>query len=395
MSDAHGPQEIFYHVAVRLEDYILVLNGRCGNYQKHTPVARNLIWMYNLYTEQWSKQITPKSELWPPNTAGACAIAIKEHAFLFGGYTYGLKVLSNELWKLSKSSEGLYTWCKETAKNMKEPSPRCAHSGWTYSGKLWIFGGFGSSIDRYLNDNGDFGQLKDDKGFNNQLLSFNPSCKEWLNLKCTGSVPSPRSSHASTIIGDKVWVYGGQHAFVALGDLYELSMSSLTWTDFQTSNTNPPRRYISSLNAISQDQLLLHGGCGSDKKSLSDTWILDLPSQTWKQYKSGDCPPRAYHTGSTGINSNSIIIGGGMHPRPQASVDDYHIMLEPKSLQQLAMQTIYIHQTSLPWRGLPKKLITLLGISLNDKNTAKAQSRSKFQQMVRGFANSLRNMLHS
>ena len=42
-------------------------------------------------------------------------------------------------------------------------------------------------------------------------------------------------------------------------------------------------------------------------------------------------------------------------------------MLEAKSLQQLATQTIYKHQDELNWNCLPKKLISLLGISIKQK----------------------------
>ena len=283
MSDAKGPQKISGHVAVRLEYYILVFGGRIGNFINHTPVSRHMIWMYNLYTEQWSKHMIPESELCPPHALSACAVAIKECVFLFGGYDSEQRIVSNELWKLIKSSEGLFTWCKVNTENSAKPSPRRKHSGWTCSEKLCIFGGLGSSVGGYLNDNrgGAFVKYFNDMHFNNQLLSFNPSCKEWVDLKCSGSVPSPRAAQASTVIGVTVWLYGGYNASGTLDDLYDLNMSSLTWTHAQTGDTNPQRRSSCSLNAITHQQLVLHGGVGSDHKSLSDTWILDLTSQSW------------------------------------------------------------------------------------------------------------------
>ena len=241
---------------------------------------------------------------------------------------------SNELWELRISSEGLFTWSKLTTENMKVPSPRHEHSGWTYSGKLWIFGGFGPLQDGYLNDNGDF--LCDNRrGFNNQLLSFNPSNKEWTNPECSGSTPSPRALHISTIIGGKVWLYGGHNYSVVFDELYELNMSSLIWTHVQTSETKPQARHSCSLNAITHDQLLLYGGTspGSDDKTLSDTWILDLSSKTWKQYKP-EKYQRQCHTASTGINCNSIIIGGVISSMDNCDVcpTTFCIMLEPSSL---------------------------------------------------------------
>lgn len=368
MSDEKGPQNVYGHVAVRLEDHILVFGGVFGNnFDNITPASYAMIWMYNLYTEQWSKQTIPESVICPPSLFRACAVAIKENVFLFGGVNLLNGSFSNDLWNLCKSAEGLFTWCKVVTENLKLPSPRVTHSGWTYLGKMWIFGGYGPSIDRYLNDNGEFEQGRGDNGFNNQLLTFSPSCNEWINLECIGSIPPPCVSHASATIGEIVWLYGGCNAAIVFDDLYELNMSSLRWTHVQIGGTIPPGRTQCSLNAVTHYQLLLHGGSGSENKPLSDTWILDLKSHTWRRYKSGDDYPRQRHTGSTGINSNSIIIGGVIHP--DESNDDiqasFHIMLEPRSLQQLAMQTIYTHHNSLPWEYLPKKLIALLGITTN------------------------------
>ena len=38
----------------------------------------------------------------------------------------------------------------------------------------------------------------------------------------------------------------------------------------------------------------------------------------------------------------------------------FNVMLEPKSLQQLAIKTVYEHRTGLPWRWLPKMVIKLM-----------------------------------
>ena len=302
----------------------------------------------------------PESELSPSNIACACAVTIKDYVLLFGGFNLSNNTYSNELWKLSRSSKGLFTCSKVITENMTLPSPRCLHSGWTYSETLWIFGGCGPFSDGYLNDDGDFLQ-QSYLFYNNQLLNFSPSCMEWINLKCSGLIPLPLAAHASTIIRNRVFLFGGYNNVAFLDELHELNMSSLTWTQVQTDNTKPQGRLSCSLNALSPDQLLLHGCVGLPglDQTLSDTWIMDLPSQTWIQYKVGHCR-REWHTGITGINSNSIIIGGDL-----SYVDCYgdckttfHIMLGPRSLQKLAMQTLHKHFRPLPMDRLPRKLIT-------------------------------------
>ena len=56
----------------------------------------------------------------------------------------------------------------------------------------------------YLNEHGDITV----EGYNNQLFCFNPSTKDWQNVKSSGDVPSPRHEPSTATIEDKsmgVW----------------------------------------------------------------------------------------------------------------------------------------------------------------------------------------------
>jgi hypothetical protein len=61
----------------------------------------------------------------------------------------------------------------------------------------------------------------------NDTWSFNISTRKWTELQCTGSIPSPRASHAAVLIDDVMYVYGGCTAGrTCLGDLTALNLSS-------------------------------------------------------------------------------------------------------------------------------------------------------------------------
>ena len=139
-------------------------------------------------------------------------------------------------------------------------------------------------------------------------------------------------------------------------------MNSLTWSRIETDQPHPEARRWCTLTALTDDKLVLHGGVLHPAKTSSDTWILDLKSHSWRQYTSTKDHARKCHTGSFGLHSNVIITGGCMQ-----STDNYesvfHVMLEPKSLQQLAMQMIRKYQDDLPWNCLPMKMISQLGFS--------------------------------
>ena len=110
--------------------------------------------------------------------------------------------------------------------------------------------------------------------------------------------------------------------------------------------------------------LVLHAGLRQNGYTpLNDTWIFDLQTQAWTQYTSHHDHTRKDHTGILGINKAIIIIGGFTDDEPYTPI--FHVMLEPKSLQQLAMKIIYNKQDVLPWKCLPSKLIAQLQLSEN------------------------------
>ena len=204
---------------------------------------------------------------------------------------------------------------------------------------------------------------------NNQLLCFNPSIESWSNPQCFGSVPTPGCGHASAIIRDTVWLFGGFKYNVGyLEDIFELRMNSLTWNQIQAAQPYPQARSSCTLS-VADDKLVLHGGYTKDQtnvlRALSDTWIIDLTSHSWRQYTSWKDRARVCHTGSTVLNNSVIIIGGfkACDERPEVNDNIFCVMLEPKSLQQVAMQAVFKYQNELPLNCLPVKLRSLLRIS--------------------------------
>ena len=353
------------HLAVRTKNCIVVFGGWHGiGLTRFVPISKDVIWTYNLYTEQWRTHQIHNKNL-PHSSEGACAAAIGTDIYMFGGSMYNRVKKTNDLWKLS--TQGFFKWSKiDFQHDMKLPAPRKDHSGWEYAECLWVFGGYGMPYEldntNFLCDHGVFSYM-----MNNQLICFNPSTKMWTNPQCFGAVPSPRFSHKTAIIKDKVLLFGGKSGvFSNLEDLFEFSMQSHIWTQIESGQTRPQIQGCPSLTAISDRYLILHGGLLLSDES--NTWLLDLHSLTWQKHLCND-HPRHGHTGTLGMNKCVIIIGGLSSTKTghKTSTSAFHVMLEPNSLQQIAMKTIYNRQYALPWRSLPQKLIAKLGLQLKNK----------------------------
>ena len=199
----------YSHVAVLLNNDIIVIGGFSCDDRMYPQVPTDVIWMYNIYTDQWKKYQIPGKKNAPPALSLACAIAIGTHIQMFGGYLCDSGNATNDMWKLTRSPQGRFAWSKiEFQHDAKLPSPRHGHSGWKYNNCLWVFGGAGtyeSDASKYLNDHGDYNDY-----VNNQLLCYDPSTQMWTNPQCFGSVPCPRFCHSTEAIRDKVWLFAGK-----------------------------------------------------------------------------------------------------------------------------------------------------------------------------------------
>lgn len=58
---------------------------------------------------------------------------------------------------------------------------------------------------------------------NSQFSSSN----EWSTLNSTGNAPAAREGHSATLIGTKMYIYGGKNLLGFLGDMYVFDFESV------------------------------------------------------------------------------------------------------------------------------------------------------------------------
>ena len=215
---------------------------------------------------------------------------------------------------------------------------------------------------------------------NNQLLCYDPTTQKWINPQCLGAVPCPRSSHGSAISKNKVWVFGGKDKdYHYLDNFFELNMYTYMWSQIDTAQLSPQARAASTLTATEDNHLVLQGGYAQALASgMNNIWIIDLTTYSWRPYTSRRDHGHMGHTASCGFNSNIIVLGGFCGDTSEAYNKVFHVMLGPKSLQKLAMYTIYNHQDELAWKCLPKKLLTLTDISDKEQASSDVLPESEF-----------------
>lgn len=140
--------------------------------------------------------------------------------------------------------------------------------------------------------------------------------------RSTGKEPHALVGATTTILGDKLYVFGGRvlsrRRPPLTSDLYELDLIRRHWTKIETVGDIPPPRYFHSVCALGDTKLICYGGMspasspssqaqGNSAQQqasgvesqpevvvLSDIHIYDAPSRTWIYIPTSNTPQGRY-----------------------------------------------------------------------------------------------------
>ena len=176
-----------------------------------------------------------------------------------------------------------------------------------------------------------FGGMVEYGKYSNELYELQASRWEWKRLKPRPPrngqpAPCPRLGHSFTLIGNKVFLFGGlandsddpkNNIPRYLNDLYTLELlpnGATAWELPSTYGHSPPPRESHTGVAYTDKTtgkscLVIYGGMSGCR--LGDLWFLDVDTMTWnKPAVHGPTPlPRSLHT-ATLIGQRMFVFGG-------------------------------------------------------------------------------------
>ncbi|KAL1966441.1 hypothetical protein VTN77DRAFT_4583 [Rasamsonia byssochlamydoides] len=166
--------------------------------------------------------------------------------------------------------------------------------------------------------------------------------------RTTGREPRALVGATTTILGDKLYVFGGRvlsrsHPQLT-SDLYELDLIRRHWTKIEATGDIPPPRYFHSVCALGDTKLVCYGGMspanpqdpsmnasnqnGQDAQPevvvMSDIHIYDVPSRTWTRVPTKDSPQGRYAHCATILPSSAYFTSANaplsaIHHNPSSS----------------------------------------------------------------------------
>lgn len=132
--------------------------------------------------------------------------------------------------------------------------------------------------------------------------------------RTTGREPHPLVGATTTVLGDKLYVFGGRilsrsRPAPLTSDLYELDLIRRHWTKLETTGDIPPPRYFHSMCALGDTKMVCYGGMSpmtpapgsvasaeqqSEVTVMSDIYIYDVPTRKWTFIPAQDPPQGRY-----------------------------------------------------------------------------------------------------
>ena len=135
--------------------------------------------------------------------------------------------------------------------------------------------------------------------------------------RTTGREPPPLVGATTTVLGDKLYVFGGRvlsrsRPAPLTADLYELDLVRRHWTKLEATGELPPPRYFHSMCALGDTKMVCYGGMSpttntttssgtsSDQQHqpevsvMSDIYIYDVPTGSWTFIPIQDAPQGRY-----------------------------------------------------------------------------------------------------
>ncbi|XP_034092835.1 LOW QUALITY PROTEIN: host cell factor 2 [Gymnodraco acuticeps] len=297
------PRSRHGHRAVAIRELIVVFGG--GN----EGIAEDLH-VYNTVSKQWFLPAV-RGDI-PPGCAAHGFVCDGTRILVFGGMVEFGKY-TNSLYEL-QASRWLWKKLKPRApRNGLPPCPRIGHSLTVVGNKCYLFGGLANdsedangNVPRYM---GDFYELE---------LQSLTGVRGWTIPETKGGGPSARESHTAvsyTGLGSpKIYIFGGMQGS-RLDDLWQLDLDTMVWSTTETRGSTPVPRSLHSASVIGNKMFVFGGWIPAPESDLHTAvepeWIcsdsltaLNLDTMSWQELGSQQQDNVEYQLHSQGPQSD-------------------------------------------------------------------------------------------
>ena len=258
--------------------------------------APNILYKINTSYNFEEISLTGDENNKPSSRIGHSMVIIESNIYIFGGYIPPNTVYYSNLYKID-TTDNTSEKITLIGDDSNKPCGRINHSMVAYGSNIYIFGGT-SNGGIFLDD-----LYKIDTTNNNSKK---------ITLSGSGdNIPSARNHHTMVVIGDDMYIFGGNGEGVYNKDLYKIDITTNTSVKIDVTGDMQSIIKHSSMVAIN-NYMYIFGGIVTDQTILNDLYRIDTTGYSEKITLPEDqVSKRYYHT--MVILNNSFFIYGGFY----------------------------------------------------------------------------------
>ncbi|KZV47323.1 acyl-CoA-binding domain-containing protein 4-like [Dorcoceras hygrometricum] len=178
-----------------------------------------------------------------------------------------------------------------------------------------------------LADNGNHSETQD-KDVVSEGLGVVTVYDNWVAPPVSGLRPKIRYEHGAAVIGDKMYMFGGNHNGRYLNDLQVLNLRTWTWSKVEVrAGTNGIATACAGHTLIpwNENKLLSVAGHSKDPSETLQVKVFDLQACTWSTLKTYGKPPVSRGGQSVTPVGKTLVIFGGQDAK-RSLLNDLHIL---------------------------------------------------------------------
>jgi len=123
------------------------------------------------------------------------------------------------------------------------------------------------------------------------LHSYEFATNTWNVVSAAGAAPCPRIGHTAAAVGSSIYIFGGRSAKEvgegSMNDIHRFDTETSAWTPERVQGSTPPARSFHAMTSDSKRYIYLFGGCGEGGR-LRDLFVYDTQYCKWQQLPSSD-----------------------------------------------------------------------------------------------------------
>ncbi|XP_069811658.1 kelch domain-containing protein 3 isoform X2 [Dendropsophus ebraccatus] len=288
-----------------------------------------------------------------PRRVNHAAVAVGHRVFSFGGYCSGEDYETLRQIDVHVFNAGTEKWWTPAVSG-HIPGARDGHSACVLDRTMYVFGGFEQLADCFSND----------------IHKLDTKLLSWTLVKAKGAPARWRDFHSATVIGSKMFVFGGRAdrsgPFHSNNEIYcnrirAFDLLTETWLDAPQCSAPPEGRRSHSAFAY-QGELYVFGGYNARlNRHFQDLWRYTPETGHWQRVEVQGKGPCARRRQCCCIVGDKILLFGGTSPSPdqQDLQDEFYLMdhsdlyildFSPslKTLCKLAVLHYSLDQSCLP-----------------------------------------------